>query len=129
MRTKFSTSWKKSKQPRKQRKYRYNAPLHIKQKFMHAHLSKELQKKHGKKTFNVKKGDKVKVVRGQFKKHENKIEKVDVKKCRVIITGIEITKKDGNKTHYLIHPSNIIITELNMDDKKRQKTINRGKNV
>jgi len=94
-----------------------------------AHLSKELRKKYGKRSFSLKKGDKVKVVRGQFKKHENKIEKVDLKKCKVIITGIEITKKDGNKTHYLIHPSNIIITELNMDDKKRQKTINRGKNV
>jgi len=129
MKRKFSTNWKKSKQPRKQRKYRHNAPLHIKQKFMHSHLSKELQKKYGKKTFSLKKGDKVKVIRGQFKKHENKVEEVDLKKCRAYITGIEITKKDGNKTRYPIHPSNLIITELNIDDKMRQKAMKRGKNV
>ena len=129
MKAKFSTHWKKSKQPRKQRKYRFNAPLHVKQKFMHARLSKELQKKHARKTFSLKKGDKVKVIRGQFKKHENKVEKVDLKKCKVVITGIEVTKKDGNKTNYLIHPSNLIITELNMDDKMREKKLNRDKNV
>ncbi len=131
MKTKFSASWKKSKQPRKQRKYRYNAPLHVKQKFMHSRLSKELQKKYEKKTFSLRKGDKVKVIRGQFRKHENKIEEVNLKKCRVYVTGIEITKKDGNKTRYLIHPSNLIITELNMDDKMREKVLNRkrGKNV
>lgn len=131
MKTKFSTNWRKSVQPRKQRKYRYNAPLHIKQKFMHSRLSKELQKKYEKKTFSLKKGDKVKVVRGQFKKHENKVEKIYLKKCKVIVTGIEITKKDGNKTRYPIHPSNLIITELNIDDKMREKALNRkrGKNA
>jgi large subunit ribosomal protein L24 len=131
MKKKFSINWKKSRQPRKQRKYVYNAPLHVRQKFMHARLSKELQKKYGKKSFGLKKGDKVKVVRGQFKKHENKIERIDLKKCRVIITGIEVTKKDGNKTRYPIHPSNLILTELNMDDKMRQKILDRkrGKNA
>ena len=32
----------KSKQPRKQRKFLYNAPLHVRRKIMSAHLSKEL---------------------------------------------------------------------------------------
>ncbi len=132
MKTKFSANWKASKQPRKQRKYRYNAPLHVKQKFMRTHLSKELQKKYGKKTFGLKRGDKVKVLRGQFKNHENKIEKIDLKKCKVRITGIEVMRKDGNKTTYPIHPSNLVITELDMDDKKRNKALkrdsHRGKN-
>ena len=33
MKSIFSKSWVSSKQPRKQRKYRYNAPDHIKKKF------------------------------------------------------------------------------------------------
>lgn len=126
MKTKFSSSWKRSKQPRKQRKYRYNAPLHIKQKFMRAALSKELKKKHGKRTFSLKKGDKIKVMMGQFRKHEGKVERIDLKKSKVYIGGVDIVKKDGTKTTYPFEPSNLIITELNLDDKMRRKMIERG---
>lgn len=115
----------KSKQPRKQRKYRYNAPLHIKQKFMRAHLSKELRKKYSRRSLGLKKGDKVKILRGQFKKKTGKIDKVDLKENYVYITGIEITKKDGTKAFYPLQPSNLMITELNLDDKKRQKILDR----
>ena len=125
MKKKFSLSWKKSTQVRKQRKYRHNAPLHIRQKFVHVHLSEELKKKYEKRNVGLKKGDKVKVIRGQFKKHVGNVEKVDLKKTKVQVSGIEITKKDGNKTTQLIDPSNLIITELNLDDKLRQKIIER----
>lgn len=125
MKKKFSTKWKSSKQVRKQRKYRYNAPLHVKQKFVHVHLSKELKKKYGKRRLGLKKGDKVKIVRGQFRKHTGSVERVDLKKIGVYVSGIEITKKDGSKTTYPIHPSNLIVTELNLDDKVRQKIIER----
>jgi len=125
MKSKFSSSWKSSKQPRKQRKYRYNAPLHIKSKFLNAHLSKQLKEKYKKRSIRVRKGDKVKVLRGQFKKKEGKIDRVLSKKSKVIIQGIEITKKDGTKTTYPINPSNIIITELSIEDKKRVKALER----
>ncbi|MAE42849.1 50S ribosomal protein L24 [Candidatus Woesearchaeota archaeon] len=125
MRTKFSTSWKNSIQPRKQRKYRYNAPLHIKQKFVNVHLSTELRKKHNKRNIGLRKGDKVKVMRGQFKNKEGKVDQVNLKKTQVYVEGIEITKKDGTKTRYPLHPSNLMIAELNMDDKMRQKSLER----
>jgi len=125
MKKKFSTNWKRSKQARKQRKYRYNAPLHIKQKFVHAHLSKELKKKYKTRNLGLRKGDKVKVLRGQFKKHTGNVERIDLKKIRIYVSGIEITKKDGSKTTYPINPSNLVITELNLDDKIRQKIIER----
>ncbi|MBU0628315.1 MAG: 50S ribosomal protein L24 [Nanoarchaeota archaeon] len=121
----FSTAWKSSSQKRKQRKYRHNAPLHIKQKFVHVHLSKELLKKYKKRNLGLKKGDKVTVVRGQFKKHQGTVDRIDLKKTRVYLTGIEITRKDGTKSTYPIHPSNLIITELSLDDKNRQKIIER----
>ena len=123
MKKAFSTKWKSSKRPAKQRKYRGKAPLHIKYKFLSAHLSKDLRKKYGKRRLPVIKGDKVKVVRGQFKKRENKVERVDLKKTKVYITGVERTKKDGSKSMQPINPSNIIITELNLDDKKRKQAI------
>ena len=121
----FSVNWKKSKQPRKQRKYRYKAPLHIKQKFVRAHLSAELRKKYGTRSFSLKKGDKVNIIRGQFKKKTGKVERVDLKKERVCISGIDILKKDGTKTTYPIHPSNVLITEIESEDKMRKKIIER----
>ena len=127
MKTKFSSSWKSSKQPRKQRKYRYNAPLHIKQKFVSAHLSKDLRKKYSKRNLNLKNGDSVKIMRGQFKSKTGKIEEVNLKKTLVYVNGIEITKKDGTKTRFPIHPSNLMITDLNIDDKMRQKILARKK--
>nr|AJS11980.1 50S ribosomal protein L24P [uncultured archaeon] len=125
MKTKFSSSWIKSKQPRKQRKYRYNAPLHIKQKFVGAHLSKELHKKYGKRSMNVRKGDSVKIMRGQFKNKTGKVEEVNLKKTLAYVSGIEIAKRDGTKARFPIHPSNLMITELNMDDKMRNKVLGR----
>ncbi len=121
MKKKFSTRWMSSKQPRKQRKYRHNAPLHIRGKFLGVHLSKEVAKKHGLKRIRVRVGDKVKVMRGKFKGKEGKIDLVDLKKSKGVITGIEVSKKDGSKSKPMIHISNLLITELNLEDKKRLK--------
>ena len=122
---KFSKNWNSSKKPRKQRKFRLGAPLHIKQKFVHTHLSKDLRKKYGKRSVGLRKGDKIKVMAGQFRKLEGKVEKIDLKKTRVFVNGAEITKKDGTKKMLALNPSNLMITELNLDDKFRQKLLER----
>ena len=121
----FSSTWKNSKKPRKQRKYRLTAPLHIKQKFVHSHLSKDLRKKYGRRNIGLRKGDKVKITRGQFRKHEGKVESIDLKKTRIFVNGVEITKRDGTKKMLALHPSNLTITDLNLEDKLRQKTLER----
>lgn len=120
---KFSTSWNRSIQPSKQRKYRFNAPLHIKQRLMHVHLSPELNKKYGKRNLELRTGDRVKILRGQFKKKEGKVEKVNLKRERVFVTGIENIKKDGTKILFPLHPSNLMITELDLNDKKRKQKL------
>lgn len=120
---KFTSTWKKSIQPRKQRKFRCNAPLHLKQKFMHTHLSPELKKKYLTRNVQLKTGDKVKILRGLSRKKEGKVEKINLKKERVFITGIEKIKKEGTKLLVPFHPSNLMITELNLDDKKRKQKL------
>ncbi len=125
MEKKFSKRWNRSIQPRKQRKYRFNAPLHVKQKYLSAYLSKNLREKYKKRNLNLRKGDNVKIMRGQFKNKTGKIDEVNMKKTFVYIGGIEVTKKDGTKTRYPIHPSNLMITEINLDDKMRQKILER----
>jgi len=117
---KFSTSWKRSTQPRKQRKYRYNAPLHVRQKLVHVHLSKELRQKHGSRAMQVRKGDKVKVLRGKFRKQEGKVERVELKRERVFVTGMDYTKKNGTKILVPLRPSNLMIVVLEMADKRRK---------
>lgn len=116
---KVNKSWKSSKSPRKQRKFLFNAPLHLKNKMIGSHLSKELRTKHKKRSIRVRTGDKVKVLRGQFKKKIGKVERIDTKKSKAYITGIETVKKDGSKALHPIHSSNLMITDLNLSDKKR----------
>tara|TARA_Y100000310_G_scaffold341859_1_gene442536 strand:- start:398 stop:799 length:402 start_codon:yes stop_codon:yes gene_type:complete len=110
----------KSVQPRKQRKFRYNAPLHYRQKFMHVHLSPDLRKKYSFRNIQLKVGDKAKILRGNFKKKEGKVEKINLKKEQVFITGLERVKKEGSKMLVPFNPTNLMITELNLDDKKRK---------
>ena len=128
MKSKFSTSWSSSLQARKQRKYRYNAPLHIKHKFLSANLSKELRKKHGKRNLPLRKGDEVFVMRGSFKKKKAKISLVDAKNSRVALEGIQRAKRDGTKVNVYLHPSVLQIVSLQLDDRKRIASLNRKSN-
>jgi len=123
MKKQFSTSWKGSKQARKQRKYKAEAPLHIRQKMLAAHLSKELRTKYGRRAFALRKGDTVKIMTGESRGKSGKVSEVDLKKLRVAIEGIQITKKEGSKVNLYFQNSNLMITALNMDDKKREDSI------
>lgn len=110
-------------QTRKQRKYRYNAPLHVKQKMVHVHLSKELRSKYGIRNTQVKKGDKVKVLRGKFNKKDGKVERVNLKDSKVFVAGLEMIKKDGTKVPAAFDPSNLMITSLDTSGKKRKVSV------
>lgn len=121
----FSRSWKSSSKPSKQRKYRITAPLHIKQKLMRAHLAKPLREKYGRRALGLKKGDKVKVMRGTFSGKEGTTDRLNLKTGKVSITGIEASKKDGSKVMIPFEPSNLMIIELNNIDKMRQKALER----
>jgi large subunit ribosomal protein L24 len=125
MKQKFSTHWIGSKQPRKQRKYRYNLPLHLRHKLMSANLTKDLRKKYGRRNVPVRKNDVVKVMRGKFKKKTGKVSIVNLKKLKVAIENLQVQKKDGTKVNVYFDPSNIQITELNVDDKERTKSLER----
>ncbi len=127
MKSKFSPRWKSSVRPGKQRKYRYNAPLHIRHKLMAAHLSKELRQKYKRRSFPVRKGDKVKVMRGQFAGTIGEITEVDMENYRVRVAGAETKKKDGKKVQYPIHPSKLTIITPKLDDKRRIKALERKK--
>jgi large subunit ribosomal protein L24 len=121
----FSKTWNSSKKPGKQRKYLSRAPLHIKSKMLMAHLSDELAKKFSKRSARVKKGDRVKIMKGQFAEKTGKVERVNVSERKVFVEGAEIQKKEGTKVKYAISVSNLMIVELDINDKKRQEILKR----
>ncbi len=108
-----------SSQPRKQRKSRYQAPLHVRHKFMSAMLSDELKEKHGIKSIPVSAGDSVKILRGSHKGKEGKVSVVNLKKMVITVDGISVTKSDGTEVPRPIQPSNVMITKLELKDEKR----------
>ncbi|BDZ71755.1 50S ribosomal protein L24 [Methanobacterium petrolearium] len=114
-----------SKQPRKQRKLRYQAPLHLRHKLMSVTLSPELREEYGRRSLPVRKGDTVKVLRGDFRDHEGKVEDVDLKHYRIMIEGMSVQKPDGNQVYHPVHPSNAMLMEMDLDDDERNDILER----
>ena len=123
MKKEWSSSWKASKRPGKQRKYTINAPLHIKSKLLNVHLIKELREKYKLRNVRVKKGDKVKILRGDHRGKSGKVNRVIMANQKIYVEGIDNVKKDGNKYFIPLKPSNLMIVELDLTDKVRKAKI------
>ncbi|MCC7553467.1 MAG: 50S ribosomal protein L24 [Methanobacteriaceae archaeon] len=110
-------------QPRKQRKNRYEAPLHKRQKYISSSLSKDLKEEVGVKSLPLKIGDKIKVLRGDYKEQEGKVIEVNYTSYKAFIEGITFSKPDGNAVIVPIDPSNLMIIDADLKDEKRLKNI------
>lgn len=115
-----------SKQPRKQRKALYNAPAHTRGKYLSATLSDSLRQKLGKRSLPLKSGDKVRVLRGDFKGHEGEVLEVDYGSYKVTIEEVTLSKPDGTAVFLPVDPSNLMIIDADTKDDRRIK--NRGDN-
>jgi len=115
--------------PTKQRKMLFQAPAHIRHKLFAASLSPELRATHGAKTFPVRSGDTVRIMRGDHKGFEGKITRIDTRKFRIYVEGLTREKVDGTTVFAPIHPSKVVITHLNLDDKWRKKILERKKEL
>ena len=117
------------KNPRKQRKRLYNAPAHLRHKLMAAPLSPELAASKKTKSFPVRKGDTVRVVRGDHIGFEGKVSRVDLKRYRIFLEGLTREKVDGTNIFVSVHPSKVIIKNLKLDDKWRKVILERKKEL
>jgi large subunit ribosomal protein L24 len=97
----------------------FQATLQTRSKQMGSALSKDLQKKYGKKSARVIEGDSVTILRGEFKGVDGKISKISTQKSSVAIDGVKKEKTKGDKFDVYIHTSNLVINSLNTDDKWR----------
>jgi large subunit ribosomal protein L24 len=118
-----------TKNPGKQRKKLFNAPAHIRHKLMAAPLSPELLAQKGVKALPVRKGDTIRIMRGDHKGFEGKVSRVDLKRYRVYLEGLTREKVDGTTVFVALHPSKVMIKNLNLDDKVRKAVLDRKKPI
>ena len=115
----------KTTKPGKQRKRLYQASITERHRRFSAPLSSKLKESHNTNSLPLRNGDTVMIMRGDRKGTEGKITQVDRKNYRIFVDGATREKVDGTKTPVPIHPSKVMITRLNLDDKWRKKTLER----
>jgi len=103
----------------------YQATDHIRHRFFATHLSPELRASHLVKTFPVRSGDTVRVMRGDHKGFEGKVTRIAKRKYRIYVDGLTREKVDGTTIFVPIHPSKVMIINLSLDDKWRKKILER----
>jgi len=110
-----------------------NSTLNIKKHQLDKHirspLSENLRSEYNKRNARVIKGDTVKVLRGEYKNVEGKVEKVKTGRSTLFIEGIQREASKGGKVKVQIHSSNVIITSLNLHDKYRSNVIRKVKSA
>ncbi len=100
-------------------------PLHKRRQLVVSALSEELRNKFEKRSFTVRKGDEVIITRGDRKGEDGKVNKVDYEDQKVYIEGVTRKKSDKSEVMVPIHPSNLMITSLDLSDSRRQEALNR----
>ena len=94
-------------------------PKHQRDKMVGAVLEDTLRKQYGRKNIRVVKGDSVRVMRGEYKGVEGKVEKVNTENATFHIEGVQREKIRGGQVKVPIHSSNVMVISLNLDDSYR----------
>lgn len=100
-----------------------HASKHELDKMLGAALADELREQYKKKTMRVVKGDSVMVVRGEYKGRGGKVEDVHTERGTLHIEGMQREKIRGGQVKVPIHASNVKITALNLEDKRRSNRL------
>jgi large subunit ribosomal protein L24 len=106
-----------------------NSKKHLLDKHIRSTLSDNLRKEYNKRNARVIKGDTVKVLRGEYKNVEGKVEKVKTGRSTLFIEGIQREASKGGKVKVQIHSSNVSITSFNLHDKNRSNVIRKVKSA
>ena len=115
----------KTTKPTKQRKRLYQASASERYRRFSAPLSSKLKESHGTNSVPIRKGDTVMIMRGDRRNTEGKVTQIDTQKYRIFVEGANREKVDGTSIPVPVHPSKVMITRLNLDDKWRKKILER----
>ncbi|HUK50353.1 MAG TPA: 50S ribosomal protein L24 [Terriglobales bacterium] len=113
----------KTKRPSKQRKQLYTASGQQVRKLMAAPLATELRATQHRRSYQVRRGDTVKIVRGDFAGVEGKVTEIDRGSRRLFVEGVTREKTSGSSGNVSVHCSKVVITKLNLDDKWRAEAL------
>ncbi|CDO56018.1 hypothetical protein DV451_004302 [Geotrichum candidum] len=103
----------------KSRKAYFTAPSHVRRVLLSAPLSAALRKEYGVRSLPIRKEDEVKVVRGSYKDREGKVGQVYRLKFAIQVEKVTKEKSSGSSVPINIHPSNVVITSLKLDDDRK----------
>ena len=118
MKTKYS-------RPAQNRRARREAPYHQRKNDFNVHLSSDLREKYGCRSLPVRKDDTVRIMRGKFAGLQKRIAHVSLKKRKIQIEGVKMTKTDGTEIFFWLEPSTVLLTNLGKIDDGRKRLIDR----
>ena len=100
---------------------------HQRDKMVGATLADNLRQQYKKRSVRVIKGDSVRVMRGEYRGVEGKVEKVNTENGTLQIEGVQHEKVRGGQVKVPIHASNVMVTSLKTDDKYRSAMLSSQK--
>jgi large subunit ribosomal protein L24 len=109
-----------SKQPHKQRTRTERAPLHKRGKQLHATLSDELRDEYETRRTRVNAGDTVEVLRGDHAGETGEVLRAILEDGTIHVEDVTIETADGEEVPRPLDPSNVRITELDLEDERRE---------
>jgi large subunit ribosomal protein L24 len=115
-----------TEQPRKQRTEAREASLHERHKQVRAPLADDLREEHGKRSVRVNAGDTVEVLRGDFAGTEGEVQEVDLRDAVVRVEEVTLERSDGEETLRPLDASNLRVTDLNLEDDRREERLNQS---
>lgn len=111
----------KSGKPKKQRFFRFNAPMHQRQHFAHSHIDESLRSKLNikKNSVEVRTGDTVKIMAGSSKGTTGKVTRVNLRTGRIYLDSLTKKNARGKEFGKSVSASNVYITDMDLSDKLR----------
>jgi len=115
-----------TRQPRKQRTNARDASLHERQDQVRAPLSPDLREEYGQRNVRVNAGDTVEVLRGDFAGEEAEVLRVDLREEVIHVEEVVTEKADGEEVPRPLDASNVRVTELDLEDERREARLEGG---
>jgi len=110
-------------QPHKQRTRVREADLHERHDQLRATLAEDLREEYGRRSVRVNAGDTVEVMRGDYAGEEAEVLEVDVRDAAVFAEDVTVEAADGEERPRPLDASNLRVTDLNLDDDRRQERL------
>jgi large subunit ribosomal protein L24 len=98
---------------------------HLAYRSSSVHLSRELRGKYGFRSLPVRTGDRVMIIRGDYKGVEGDVSRVDRARGRVYVSGVYRENARGEQRLVPIPLNSVILVKVDDKDKWRQRLMER----